>query len=102
MKTPKDEVTEYNLPDVFIFLKASDWLNEEKVASKFVASVFGHEDSSASTLGKINQALLHINELVDIPTPVRELSRYTREHYGKKKIIARFNRYLSIAKDAYQ
>ncbi|KAI9346322.1 hypothetical protein BD770DRAFT_396368 [Pilaira anomala] len=71
---------------VFISLKA-DWLNEEKVASKFVASVFGNIDSSASTLSSINQALLKINEIADIPTPIRELSNYTRRHYQKKKII---------------
>ncbi|CEP09733.1 hypothetical protein [Parasitella parasitica] len=43
-----------------------------------------------------------INEIADIPTPIRELSNYTRRHYQKKKIIVRFDHYLSISKNAYQ
>ncbi|KAI7893520.1 uncharacterized protein EV154DRAFT_479272 [Mucor mucedo] len=96
------EVTKYDLPDLFISLKAFDWLSEEKVASKFVASVFGKIDSSAPALSSINQALLKINAIADIPTPIRELSDYVRKHYRKKKIIVRFDHYLSTSKKAYQ
>lgn len=96
------EVTKYKLPGVFICLKASDWLNEEKVASKFVTSVFGNIDSSTSALSSINQALLKINGIADIPTPIRELSNYTRKHYQTKKNIVRFDHYFSMSKGAYQ
>jgi hypothetical protein len=91
----------YNLPICFISLKASSWLEEEKMAKAIVHSNAGVVKDADTEFSTIIQAFKTITEIEELPLSLIILVKYVLTYYKRLAVKQRFRSHLDTALDSY-
>ncbi|KAG1045146.1 hypothetical protein G6F43_011332 [Rhizopus delemar] len=97
----KEDCYKYNLPSFFISLKASSWLEEEKLARKIVHSNAGVVEDVGTGLSSIIQGFKKLKDVEKLPASLKLFVKYVLAHYKRPATKQRFQNHLRTVLDRY-